>query len=59
MARLKSSFIGLLVVLSLFVVTYITYVYRYPIAAKIGHWRHGYSTSTGNYVVPVPEHGSF
>jgi hypothetical protein len=30
--------------------------YRYPLAAKIWHWKHGYSTTMGNYEVPVPEH---
>jgi len=34
----------------------IYYRYRYPIAAKIWHWKHGYSTTMGNYEVPVPEH---
>jgi hypothetical protein len=53
---MKSRLIALLVVLFLFVLGYITYAYRSPIAAKIWHWRHGYSTSMGNYVVPVPEH---
>jgi len=45
-----------MVVLFLCVLGYITYAHRYPIAAKIWHWRHGYSTLIGNYVVPVPEH---
>jgi hypothetical protein len=53
---MKSRLIGLLVVLFLFLLGYITYAYRYPIEAKIWHWRHGYSTLIGNYVVPVPEH---
>jgi hypothetical protein len=30
--------------------------YRYPLAAKIWHWKHGYSTTMGYYEVPVPEH---
>ena len=34
----------------------IYYRYRYPLAAKIWHWKHGYSTTMGNYEVPVPEH---
>ena len=53
---MKSRLIGLLVILVLVAVGYITYAYRYRLAAKIWHWRHGYSTAMGNYVVPVPEH---
>jgi len=34
----------------------IYYRYRYPLTAKIWHWKHGYSTTVGNYEVPVPEH---
>ena len=34
----------------------IYYLYRYPLTAKIWHWKHGYSTTMGNYEVPVPEH---
>jgi hypothetical protein len=34
----------------------ICYLYRYPLAAKMWHWKHGYSTTMGNYEVPVPEH---
>src|ERR1700733_2290634 len=34
----------------------IYYRYRYPLTAKIWHWKHGYSTRMGNYEVPVPEH---
>jgi hypothetical protein len=30
--------------------------YHYPLEAKIWHWKHGYSTTMGNYEVPVPEH---
>lgn len=30
--------------------------YHYPLAAKIWHWKHGYSATMGNYEVPVPEH---
>src|SRR5207245_2652151 len=26
------------------------------VAAKVWHWRHGYSTHVGDYVVPVPDH---
>jgi hypothetical protein len=40
----------------LFALGYISYRYRYPFAAKIWHWKHGYSTTMGNYEVPVPEH---
>src|SRR5271155_2964884 len=31
------------------------YRYRYPLTAKIWHWKHGYSTTMGNYEVPVAE----
>src|SRR5580692_9028805 len=34
----------------------IYYRYHYPLTAKIWHWKHGYSTTMGNYEVPVPEH---
>jgi hypothetical protein len=34
----------------------IYYRYRYPLTAKIWHWKHGNSTTMGNYEVPVPEH---
>jgi hypothetical protein len=34
----------------------IYYRYRYPLTAKILHWKHGYSTTMGNYEVPVPKH---
>ncbi|HLZ13852.1 MAG TPA: hypothetical protein VKP58_14810 [Candidatus Acidoferrum sp.] len=40
----------------LFVLGSIYFRYRYPLTAKIWHWRHGYSTTMGNYEVPVPEH---
>jgi len=32
------------------------FAYRYPIAASVWHWTHGYSTNMGGYVVPVPQH---
>lgn len=32
------------------------YRYRFSLAAKIWHWKHGYSTTMGTYEVPVPEH---
>ena len=35
---------------------YISYRYRYPLRAKIWHWKHGYTATMGNYEVPVPEH---
>lgn len=34
----------------------IYYRYHYPLMATIWHWKHGYSTTMGNYEVPVPEH---
>jgi hypothetical protein len=53
---MKPRLIALLASLFLLALGYIAYAYRYPLAAKIWHWRHGYSASMGNYVVPVPEH---
>ncbi|MGB8523969.1 MAG: hypothetical protein WCD43_13470 [Candidatus Acidiferrales bacterium] len=35
---------------------YFGYARRFQLAAKIWHWRHGYTTTMGNYEVPVPEH---
>jgi len=32
------------------------YAKRFQLAAKLWHWRHGYSVTMGNYEVPVPEH---
>jgi hypothetical protein len=43
-------------VVALFALGYIPYRYRYPLTAKIWHWKHGYSTTMGIYEVPVPEH---
>jgi hypothetical protein len=40
----------------LFALGSIYYRYRYALTAKIWHWKHGYSTTMGNYEVPVPEH---
>jgi hypothetical protein len=34
----------------------IHYRNRDSLKAKIWHWKHGYSTTMGNYEVPVPEH---
>ena len=54
--KMKSRLVSLLAVLLSFPLLFIGYVYRYPLAAKIWHWKHGYSTTMGNYEVPVPEH---
>jgi hypothetical protein len=35
---------------------YLAYARRIQLAAKIWHLKHGYSTTMGNYEVPVPEH---
>jgi hypothetical protein len=53
---MKSRLVSLLVLLFLLALGYVGYVYRYSIAACIWHWKHGYSTTMGNYEVPVPEH---
>lgn len=44
-----------LVVALLFALGSSYYRYQYPLAAKIWHWKHGYSSTIGNYEVPVPE----
>jgi len=38
------------------IIGYLVYGRRAQIAAKVWHWRHGYSTYVGDYVVPVPDH---
>ena len=38
------------------IIGYLVYGRRSQIAAKVWHWRHGYSTYVGDYVVPVPDH---
>jgi hypothetical protein len=45
-----------LTILMILAVGYVLYLKRYPLEAKIWHWRHGYSTRMGDYEVPVPEH---
>jgi hypothetical protein len=40
----------------LLALAYLCYRYRYPLTAKLWHWKHGYSTTMGNYEVPVPVH---
>lgn len=42
--------------LLVFMLGYWAYAKRYQLAAKFWHWRHGNSTTVGNYEVPVPEH---
>lgn len=42
--------------LLVFMLGYLAYAKRYQLAAKVWHWRHGYSVTIGNYQVPVPEH---
>jgi hypothetical protein len=53
-ARVAALIALLLVLLLAFGSIY--YRYRYPLTAKIWHWKHGYKTTMGNYEVPVPEH---
>lgn len=49
---LRALFISLLILAgALFV-----YAGRYQIAAKLWHWRHGYSVRFGGYEIPVPDH---
>jgi hypothetical protein len=47
--------VGILFAL-LFALAFVGYANRYPIAAKIWHWRHGDSVTIGNYIFPVAEH---
>ena len=53
---MKSRVVSSLVLILLVALGYFAYTKRYQLAAKIWHWRHGYSTRMGNYDVPVPEH---
>ena len=43
-------------IIVLLALAYLCYRYRYPVTAKLWHWKHGYSTTMGNYEVPVPDH---
>jgi hypothetical protein len=47
--------VGILFAL-LFALAFVGYANRYPIAAKIWHWRHGDSVTIGDYIFPVAEH---
>lgn len=40
----------------LLAVAYLIDAHQYVIEARIWHWRHGYSTTIGNYEIPVPDH---
>jgi|SRR6266850_362520 len=51
-SRLLIAFTALVIIAA----GYIAYAKRYQLAAKLWHWRHGYSVKMGNYEVPVPEH---
>jgi hypothetical protein len=53
---MKSRVVSLLLLILFVALGYFAYTKRYQLAAKIWHWRHGYSTTMGNYEVPVPEH---
>lgn len=53
--KMKRS-VSFLIILSLLVVGFIIYVFRYPIAASWWHWKNGYTATMGRYVVPIPEH---
>jgi hypothetical protein len=50
-ATLFAVLLALLVALG-----FIYFRYHDPVAAKIWHWKHGYSTTMGIYEVPGPEH---
>lgn len=51
---MKSRLVALLTML-LVVGGLVGYKNRYRLAATIWHWKHGYSASIGNYLVPVPK----
>jgi hypothetical protein len=42
--------------LLVFILGFVAFAERYQLATKFWHWRHGNSTTVGNYEVPVPEH---
>ena len=55
--RVLAAFVRVTILLLIVaLLAYLGYGKRYQLAAKIWHWRHGYSTIMGNYDVPVPEH---
>src|SRR5260370_3242863 len=45
-----------LTILMILAFGYLLYLKRYPLEARIWHWRNGFSARMGNYEVPVPEH---
>jgi hypothetical protein len=53
---MKSRFYQLLAILFIIAVGYFAFARRHQLAAKIWHWRHGYTATMGDYEVPVPEH---
>ena len=53
---MKYRFLPVLVALFIIAIGYAAYTKRYQFEAKAWHWRHGYSVTMGDYVVPVPEH---
>ncbi len=58
--RVLAAFVRVTILLLLVIVlAHLAYGKRYQLAAKIWHWRHGYSTRMGSYEVPVPEHWLF
>src|SRR6267378_2633133 len=55
--RVLCAFVRVAILIALlFALGYVSYPYRYSLTAKIWHWKHGFSTTMGNYEVPVPEH---
>ena len=44
-----------MLLLLVFALGYLAYAKRYQLAARIWHWRHGYSATMGSYQVPVPQ----
>jgi hypothetical protein len=55
--RVLAAFVRVTLLLLIVIIPALfAYGRRYQLAAKIWHWRHGYSTTMGKYEVPVPEH---
>ena len=52
---IKRTLRMMFIVIVIVMVAYLIYGKRFQIEAKLWHWRHGYSTSVGEYDVPVPD----
>lgn len=55
--RLLCAFGRVLVLVALLaVLVSVVYANRYSLEATIWHWRHGHTTTLGDYEIPVPDH---